>query len=148
MHTQQSNVLKMCFLMSRYYTLKMLCVTIMIHMLEILLNAYESKPIGDGNKLKTIIDFFLLLSFAVFCNLTWMHSSAFSDLNQIAAEQKEKVLQCDSTCKQDKKKHHTGFSQGALGQRGNTSQPYNFQLVSDLSFFILSLSSALPLTEW
>lgn len=60
MHTQQSNVLKMCFLMSRYYTLKMLCVTIMIHMLEILLHAYESKPIGDGNKLKnliTIIDF-------------------------------------------------------------------------------------------
>lgn len=32
-----------------------------------------------------------------------MHSSAFSDLNQIAAEQNEKVLQCDSTCKQDKK---------------------------------------------
>lgn len=55
MHTQQSNVLKMCFLMSRYYTLKMLCVTIMIHMLEILLHAYESKLIGDGNKLKTII---------------------------------------------------------------------------------------------
>lgn len=66
-----------------------------------------------------------------------MHSSAFSDLNQIAAEQKEKVLQCDSTCKQDKKKTPHRFFTGC--PRSERKYFTAVQLPAGLRFIILYL---------
>lgn len=66
-----------------------------------------------------------------------MHSSAFSDLNQIAAEQNEKVLQCDSTCKQDKKTPPHRFFTGC--PRSERKYFTAVQLPAGLRFIILYL---------